>query len=70
VLKHEGRALALELRAFKQGRLATGGTDSLGLRERAVGLGRLSPAVPARLVRRLVRLRAAIVAGRLRVAAL
>ena len=69
VLKHEGVALRLELRAFKQGRLATGKTDSLGLRQGAVGLGKLSPAVPARLVRRLAGLRIAIATGRLRVAA-
>jgi basic membrane protein A len=69
VLKREGVALAHELRAFSQGRLSTGRTDFLGLREGAVGLGKLSPAVPAGLRLTLGRLRAAIAAGRLRVAA-
>lgn len=51
VLKHEGVALRLELRAFTQGRLATAKTDSFGLRQGAVGLGTLSSQVPARLGR-------------------
>jgi basic membrane protein A and related proteins len=69
VVKREGVAIQIELRAFVEGRLPRGGTTSLGLREGAVALGRISPAVPAAIVREVALLRAAIVRGTLRVVA-
>lgn len=69
VVKREAVAIQIELRAFAEGRLPRGGTASLGLREGAVALGRISPAVPAAIVRKVARLRAAIVRGALHVVA-
>jgi basic membrane protein A len=53
------------IRALRAGRFR-GGDVSLGLRERGVGLGRISRRVPASLVRQVDTLRAGIVAGRIR----
>jgi basic membrane protein A len=69
VIRRDGVALQIELRAFKTGQLPASGTTSLGLREGAVALGRISPAVPLRLVREVARLRAAIARGTLHVVA-
>ena len=67
VVKRDGVALQVALRAFKAGQLPPSGTTSLGLREGAVALGKISPAVPLRLVREVARLRAAIARGTLHV---
>jgi basic membrane protein A and related proteins len=69
VVKREGVAIRIELRAFAEGRLPRGGTTSLGLRDGAVALGRISPAVPVGIVRKVALLRAEIVRGTLRVVA-
>jgi basic membrane protein A len=67
VLKNAGRAMYLELGAFKSGRLSRGGLSLFGLREGGVGLGKISPRVPITLIRRLDTIRAGIVAGKIHV---
>jgi basic membrane protein A len=67
VIRRDGVALQIALRAFKTGQLPASGTTSLGLREGAVALGKISPVVPLRLVREVARLRAAIARGTLQV---
>ena len=69
VLKHEGRALYLELQAFARGRLGPRGFAWFGVRDQAVGLGKISPRVPAPLLRKLAAIRAAIARGDIRVPA-
>jgi basic membrane protein A len=67
VLKNESRALYLELEAFTHGRLPASGYSRFGVREGAVGLGKISPRVPRSLVPQLDRIRVAIASGRIRV---
>jgi basic membrane protein A len=52
------------IRSLREGRFK-GGDLSLGLREGGVGLGRISPRVPASFVRQVDTIRAQIVAGRI-----
>ncbi len=67
VLKRYDVALLLELRAFKHGTLPRSGTASFGLRENAVGLGRLNDRVPPAVVELLARTRAQVITGTIRV---
>ena len=69
VVKHEGRALEAQLRAFVRGRSRAGTIASLGLGAGAVGLGPFGERVPAGLVRSLDRLRRELVRGTVRVRA-
>jgi hypothetical protein len=48
-----------------QGRLKTGGDTLVGLREGGLGLGKVSPRVPPRILARTLRIRDQIVAGRI-----
>jgi basic membrane protein A len=65
VVQFPGAVLYRSLQALVAGTLATGVVRSVGLREHAVGLGRISPRVPTALRRRLVTVRRAIVEGRI-----
>jgi basic membrane protein A and related proteins len=64
-VKHTDAAVFGVIRSLLAGRFR-GGDLSLGLRERGVGLGKISRRVPASLVRRVDGVRAAILAGRIR----
>jgi basic membrane protein A len=66
-IKNYDVALLRELRAFENGTLPADGTSSFGLRERAVGLGKVSPRVPKAQLRQLDVVRSQIVAGKIRV---
>lgn len=63
VLKHEGRALYLELSAFVHAKLAPAGFSWFGYRDGAVGLGRISARVPRSLLARLLRVEAQVKSG-------
>jgi basic membrane protein A len=67
VLKHEGRALYLELSAYARGKLAPSGFEWFGYREGAVGLGKISPRVPGALVAKLHALEAQVASGKVAV---
>lgn len=67
VLKRFDAGFLAVLRQVKTGRVITGRDTVLGLRDRAVGLGKISPRVPRALVARLEELRRGIVAGDIRV---
>jgi basic membrane protein A len=67
VLKRYDVPIYSELRKFKEGSLRTGGTTSLGLKQNAVGLGKISQKVPRDFVKQVERIRVDIVAGRIRV---
>jgi basic membrane protein A len=67
VLKRYDVALLQQLRAFKKGTLPADGTTSLGLRDGAVGLGKLSPRVPSSTRLELDRVARRIVAGEVRI---
>jgi basic membrane protein A and related proteins len=62
-------AILSELTALRNGTFRTGGTTFLGLKENGVALGRISAKVPREFVRELNRVRARIVAGKIRVPA-
>jgi basic membrane protein A and related proteins len=64
-VKHADIAVFDALRSIVQRRFR-GGDLSLGLRQGAVGLGRISPRVPRWLVHEVKRIRAEIVAGRIK----
>jgi basic membrane protein A len=70
VLKRFDAGFAAVMGQVKAGRVATGRDTVLGLREGAVGLGRISPRVPRPLVARLDELRRQILAGKIRVPSL
>jgi basic membrane protein A len=53
------------IRLLVQGRLKTGGDTLVGLREGGLGLGKVSPRVPPRILARTLRIRDQIVAGRI-----
>lgn len=57
------------IRVFQQGRLRFGRDSSFRLRDDGVGLGQISSRVPSDLVRRVERIRRAIIAGRIQVPA-
>jgi basic membrane protein A len=65
VLKHAGRALYLELSRFAQGRLFTTGFTWFGVRDQAVGLGKISPRVPKALVQKLTTIETEIARGQI-----
>lgn len=50
-----------------RGKFRTGGNGIFGLRNQGVELGRISPKVPRRVLRRIDRVRKAIIAGKIRV---
>jgi basic membrane protein A len=63
----DGQSAVFELiRSAARGRFAGGRVTVLGLKEHAVGLGRISPEVPPALVRELDGIRRQIVAGKIR----
>jgi len=63
VLKHEARALSLELAAYEHGKLTPAGFDWFGYRQGAVGLGKISPRVPTALVSKLHALETRVASG-------
>ena len=65
VLKRIDVAVYEAVRAAKEGRFRGGRTMELGLREGAVGLGRISPRVPRALVDEVERIRRLIVSGKI-----
>jgi basic membrane protein A len=65
VLKHAGRALYLELSRFAHGRLFTSGFTWFGVRDQAVGLGKISPRVPKALLQKLTTIETAIARGQI-----
>ena len=70
VLKRFDAGFLAVLRQVNTGRVVTGRDTVLGLRDGAVGLGRISPTVPSSLVARLHDIRRQILAGRIRVPSL
>jgi basic membrane protein A len=69
VLKRVDVVIGLAIEAFVYGKLPRGGVTYVGLEEGAVGLGKISPRVPRSLVVRMEKVRALIVAGKLKVPA-
>ena len=69
VVKREDVRLFRQLQALVNGTFRTGGTAFVGLREDAVGLGRVSPKVPKSILRRVAAIRAEIVSGKIKVPA-
>lgn len=69
VLKNFDPAFLALFRQVKKGRIVTGRDNVLRLRDGAVGLGRISPRVPASIRKGVERLRRDIVAGRVQVPA-
>jgi basic membrane protein A and related proteins len=67
VVKRYDRGLATLIRQSRAGRLALGRTTVIGLREGGAGLGRISPRVPAGMVRELAAVRRRLVSGDIRV---
>ena len=67
VLKRFDAGFLAVLRRVKAGRVVTGRDTVLGLRDGAVGLGRISPTVPPPLVTQLDEIRRQILAGKIRV---
>jgi basic membrane protein A len=67
VVTQNEQPLSREFQALRQGRLPTGGNILLDLRNGGVGLGKFSPEVPRSIVREVDRVRAQIVAGKIRV---
>jgi basic membrane protein A len=67
VVKHYDAGLVILLRQVRAGRLTPGRDTVLTLREGAVGLGKISPQVPASLRKELDRLRGRIARGAVRV---
>jgi basic membrane protein A len=67
VVTQNEQPLRREFQALKRGRLPTGGNILLDLRNGGVGLGKFSPDVPRSIVREVDRLRAQIVADKIRV---
>ena len=65
-VKNVDAAIFETVRAAQRGGLALGRTTVLGVRQGAVGLGRISPRVPRELVRKVDRVRRLIAAGRIR----
>ena len=65
-VKNVDAAILETVRATQRGRLGLGRTTVLGVRDGAVGLGRISPRVPRELVSRVERVRRLIAAGRIR----
>lgn len=65
-VKNVDAAIFETVRATQRGRLALGRTTVLGVRQRAVGLGRISSGVPRELASRVDRVRRLIAAGRIR----
>lgn len=63
VLKRIDVAVFETVRSATEGRYRSGRTVELGLREGAVGLGRISPRVPRTLVAEVARLRRLVVSG-------
>jgi len=55
------------VRGLVRGKFTTGGNGIFGLRNQGVELGRISPKVPRRVLRRLDRVRKAIITGKIRV---
>ena len=55
------------IRELVRGKFTTGGNTTFNLRNKGVGLGRISPKVPRRVLRRLDRVRKAIITGKIRV---
>ena len=68
VVKHLDVAVYDFVHDLQRGRMRTGGDTVFDLRNKGVGLGRISPVVPPSLRRDLQRLSAEIVHGRIRVA--
>ena len=67
VLKHYDIGLFGAIRALTRGQLRTGGDQIFNLRNGGVGLGKISPEVPAPLRRELGSIRAQIVSGAIKV---
>ena len=67
VVKEYDAGLALLFRQARDGKIRTGVSTVLGLRQGGVGLGRISPKVPASLRAELERVRARIIAGAIHV---
>lgn len=65
-VKNVDAAVFETVRSAQRGNLALGRTTVLGVRQGAVGLGRISPRVPRQLVSRVERVRRLIAAGRIR----
>lgn len=65
-VKNVDAAVFETVRAAQRDRLALGRTTVLGVRQGAVGLGRISPRVPPELVRKVDHVRRLIAAGRIR----
>jgi hypothetical protein len=69
VLKRKDRAIFLELSAFAAGKPSPGGFSGFGLRENAVGLGKISPRVSRAQIGKLNSLAAAVASGKIAVPA-
>jgi len=65
VLKHTGRALYVELSRFAHSRLFTTGFTWFGVRDQAVGLGKISPRVPKALLQKLTTIETLIARGQI-----
>ena len=63
----QGQDIYLTIKALTQGRLRTGGNSVWDLANGAVGLGKISPKVPHSFIRLLNKVRAEIVAGKIKV---
>jgi len=66
-VSHYDRPIADAIRALVRGSFTTGADGVYDLRNGGVGLGRISPSVPAPLLRRVSEVRRGIVAGRIAV---
>ena len=62
-----GQDVYLTVKALVQGRFKTGANSVWDLRNGAVGLGKISPKVPRSFVRQVERIRAQIIAGKIKV---
>jgi basic membrane protein A len=65
VVKRLDVAVFKTVAALTRGTFRTGGTTVLGLRDRGVGLGKISPRVPRPIVRKVEQVRRQIIAGKI-----
>jgi basic membrane protein A and related proteins len=63
----QGQDVYLRIKALAQGRFKTGGNSVWNLRNGAVGLGKISREVPRSFVRQVEKIRAQIIAGKIKV---